>query len=208
MKNKLLLCLALCAGGIAHADDGAYPSTTSGGFMNGTKLYAGGSVGVARQGDTCNDPFFSGSCTDKTTGWKVFGGARLNPMFGAEASYNDLGKASKGGTIAGTPATLENNVTGVAVSGVGYVPVAPRVEAFGKAGAMFWNAETSKTQAGTNTTTKSTGTSPLLGVGAQYQLNDNLHLRGEWEHVLNVGSGSSYETNVDLYSVGLLYSTL
>ena len=48
----------------------------------------------------------------------------------------------------------------------------------------------------------------MLGGGAQYRLNDNLHLRGEWEHMFNVGSDSAYETDADLYSVGLMYSTL
>jgi opacity protein-like surface antigen len=48
----------------------------------------------------------------------------------------------------------------------------------------------------------------MLGAGAQYQLNQNLYMRGEWEHSLNIGADSAYETDADTYSVGVMYSTL
>jgi hypothetical protein len=48
----------------------------------------------------------------------------------------------------------------------------------------------------------------LIGGGAQFQLNNNLRVRGEWEHMFNIGSDSAYETDADLYSLGLSYSTL
>ncbi|MDD5394571.1 MAG: outer membrane beta-barrel protein [Thiothrix sp.] len=205
MKKIGFLVLLLPQANITYADN---YTTAPSGFMNGTKLYVGGSVGVSQQGDTCNDPFFEGSCDNKDTAVKVFGGARFDPMWGAEVAYNKLGKTSKNGTIGSTPASINNTLSGISASGVGYLPVAPQIEAFGKAGAMFWNRETSQTAGGTSTSSKADGTSPLLGAGAQYQLNDNLHLRGEWEHMFNVGSDSAYETDADQYSVGLLYSTL
>jgi opacity protein-like surface antigen len=205
MKKTWLLLLLLSQANGAFADDGAIAAPT---FMNGTKLYVGGSIGASKQGDTCNDPFFNGACDDKDSAWKIFGGARINPMLGVEAAYNDLGTASKNGTSGGAPASMDNSVSGISVSGVGYVPVAPQIEAFGKAGAFLWNRETSQTANGVSTSSKADGTSPLVGGGAQYQLNENLHLRGEWEHMFGVGADSAYETDTDLYSVGLLYSTL
>lgn len=210
MKKQLLAALLICLGGSVQADEYSNPSsfTSEQGFMNGTKLYAGGSIGAGQQGDVCNDPFFNGSCDDKDVAWKVFGGARINPMLGAEVAYNKLGKTSATGTTGGSSAGLENSLTGISAAGVGYFPVTSQIEAFGKAGVIFWDRETTQTSNGTNINSEDDGTSPILGGGAQYKLNDNLHVRGEWEHMFNVGADSSYETDVDLYSVGLMYSTL
>jgi opacity protein-like surface antigen len=129
-------------------------------------------------------------------------------MFGAEVAYNQLGTASKSGTSGGNTASMNNKLSGISLSGVGYLPVTPEIEAFGKAGIIMWDRETTQTSAGTSTASKADGTGSLLGAGAQYRLNENLHLRGEWEHMFNVGSDSAYETDADLYSVGLMYSTL
>lgn len=210
MKKPLLAILLICLGGTVHAEEYDDPASFSStpGFMNGTKLYAGGSIGAAQQGDICNDPFFNGSCDDQDVAWKVFGGARINPMWGAEVAYNDLGKTTAAGTTGSSSAGLENTLSGISLAGVGYFPVNQQLEAFGKAGALFWNRETTQTAGGVNTSTQDDGVSPVVGGGAQYRLNDNLHLRGEWEHMFNVGADSSYETDVDLYSLGLMYSTL
>lgn len=177
-------------------------------FSNGPKLYVGASAGSAKQGDTCNDPFFSGECDNQDFAWKAFGGARFNPMLGVEIGYYDLGDSDMNGTTGGSTAKLSNSTTGSVVSGVGYVPLSPQLEAFGKAGAMAWESNTRKISGSKTTQADNSGTSILLGGGAQFQLNSNLHLRGEWEHILNIGSDSAYETDADLYSLGLSYSTL
>lgn len=202
MKHGLWLLVLLASTATA---DNYLPAP---GFMNGTKLYAGASIGATQQGDTCNDPFFNGGCDDGDSSWKVFGGARFDPMFGAEVAYNKLGATSKSGTTGGTPASMSNDLSGISASGVAYLPISPQIEGFGKAGALFWDRETTQTTGTTSNNSKADGTSPLLGAGAQYRLNDNLHLRGEWEHMFNVGADSAYETDVDQYSVGLMYSTL
>lgn len=194
----LLGCYALPV----HAE-GIQPS-----FINGPKLYVGGSVGGSQQGDSCNDPFFEGSCDNKDTSWKVFGGVRLNPMTGAEITYHELGTAKMNGVSGGTYASMKNSVSGTSISGVGYVPMAQGLEAFAKAGAMFWERETTQSTSQRSEKNSDNGTNPLLGLGAQYQLNNNLHVRGEWEHTFNVGSDSAYETDVDQYTVGMMYSTL
>ncbi|MCB1638762.1 MAG: hypothetical protein KDI15_07930, partial [Thiothrix sp.] len=75
--------------------------------------------------------------------------------------------------------------------------------------AMFWERETTERRGDSPAqTSQDDGISPMLGLGVQYQLNQNLHLRTEWDHVFNTGSGSDYETDVDSYSIGMIYSTL
>ncbi|MEZ5477210.1 MAG: hypothetical protein R3E95_06925 [Thiolinea sp.] len=44
------------------------------------------------------------------------------------------------------------------------------------------------------------GISPLLGLGAQYQLTPNTAVRGEWEHTFNTGADSDYEADTNNYS--------
>ncbi|MEZ5477209.1 MAG: hypothetical protein R3E95_06920 [Thiolinea sp.] len=53
-------------------------------FNNGLKMYAGTSLGYGSRAGACNTPFFEGKCEDADFSWKVFGGARFNPMFGVE----------------------------------------------------------------------------------------------------------------------------
>lgn len=179
-------------------------------FNNGLKMYAGVSAGYAMQSDACNMPFFEGSCEHGSAGWKVFGGARFNPMFGTELAYAQLGTAEKSGQVGEENVYVKNEVAGYQLSGIAYLPinVVPNLELMGKGGAMFWERNTTESLDTAGDQTTDQGISPLVGVGAQYQLNQNLHVRGEWEHVFNTGSGSEHETDANHYTVGLMYSTL
>ncbi|HPY39840.1 MAG TPA: outer membrane beta-barrel protein [Thiolinea sp.] len=217
MKKFILvgLVLGLCTAAEVAQADGLFgfntaPVNSNFSFSNGLKMYAGASAGYAMQGNACTVPFFKGSCDDSSVSWKVFGGARLNPMFGAEVAYAKLGTAEKSGSIGNQTVQVSNEIAGYQLSGVAYLPInpIPNLELMGKGGAMFWERNTKEAlnAAGAQSTDK--GVSPLLGMGAQYQINSNLHLRGEWEHVFNTGSGSDHETDADNYSVGFMYSTL
>lgn len=187
-------------------------------FSRGSKFYAGVSAGYAKQGDICNDPFFTGTCSNGDLDWKVLAGARFNPMFGAELSYNHMGESSMSGSQNGNPASMRNEIKSINVAGMGFMPVTPQVEAFGKAGVAFWKRDSERTTPDLTTTIPNSkfitesdsdnGQSPLVGVGAQFRISPNVHLRGEWEHMFNVGADSNYETDLDSYSVGLTYSTL
>lgn len=179
-------------------------------FNNGLKMYAGASAGYAMQSDACNMPFFEGSCEDGSAGWKVFGGARFNPMFGTELAYAQLGTAEKKGKVGVENVYVKNEAAGYQLSGVAYLPIniVPNLELMGKGGAMFWERDTKESLDNAGDKNHDKGISPLVGMGAQYQLNQNLHVRGEWEHVFNIGSGSQHETDANNYTVGLMYSTL
>ncbi len=50
------------------------------------------------------------------------------------------------------------------------------------------------------------GFSPLFGLGAQYQINQNWHMRGEWERVFDVGADDN-EADFDLFTVGMSLSS-
>ncbi|EIJ36455.1 outer membrane beta-barrel protein [Thiothrix nivea] len=205
MNNRLALCLLLGLTSMAQAGESMMLGSD---FSTGPKMYVGSSIGGSQQSDSCNDPFFEGSCDEGDLAWKAFGGIRFNPMLGAELGYYDLGSVNMDGTAGGIPAKLDSSATGTAIAGVGYVPLTSQIEAFGKAGVIAWDQKNNKTSGASSTQSAESGTSTLLGGGAQYQLNSNLFLRGEWEHMFNIGSDSAYETDTDLYSLGVSYSTL
>ncbi|TXH73001.1 MAG: hypothetical protein E6Q85_06100 [Thiothrix sp.] len=216
---KRLIVLSCILGLLSTAEtvhaDGLFgfntaPVNSNFSFNNGLKMYAGVSAGYAMQSDACNMPFFEGSCEHGSAGWKVFGGARFNPMFGTELAYAQLGTAEKSGQVGEENVYVKNEVAGYQLSGIAYLPinVVPNLELMGKGGAMFWERNTTESLDTAGDQTTDQGISPLVGVGAQYQLNQNLHVRGEWEHVFNTGSGSEHETDANHYTVGLMYSTL
>lgn len=199
-------------------------------FSQGPKYYFGGGIGYSSQSDICNNPFFSGSCSEGETTWRVLGGVRVNPMWGAELTYGKLGEASMDGSINNKRSAIKNELKTANLSAVGYLPITPQIEAFGKAGVAFWRRDSTITKEvandasqpvtsggttldpfGTHLETENSsdsGQSPVIGIGAQFRWDENIHIRGEWEHIFNVGSDSNYETDVDTYSVGLTYHTL
>lgn len=199
---------AVQAAGLFGVDASAIESNV--GFSNGLKLYAGASLVYSTQDSSCENPFFEGSCDDGSINGKVFAGARFNPMFGAELAYVSQNEAEMKGHAGSQQVSGSNKVSGYQLSGTGYLPInsIPDLELTGKAGVMFWERDTQTTTDGTRKSSTDDGVAPLVGLGAQYQLNQNVYLRGEWEHIINTGSDSDHETDVDNYSVGLSYSTL
>jgi opacity protein-like surface antigen len=219
MNNKFRLAATLAAllgmsvstvqaSGLFGIDTSAVESNF--GFNNGVKLYAGGSLGYANQDSRCDEIFFEGSCENGSVSWKLYGGARFNPMFGTELAYMHQGEAAMNGAAGKQEVSGKNEISGYQLTGVGYLPIGsiPNLELMGKAGVMFWNRESETVIDGDKKTSSDDGIAPVLGVGAQYQLNQNIYLRSEWEHTFNTGADSQYETDTDNYSVGFSYSTL
>lgn len=180
------------------------------GFNNGLKLYTGASLIYSTQDSSCKAPFFEGSCDDGSVNGKIFAGARFNPMFGAELAYTSQSESEMDGMVGSQKVSSTNKISGYQVTGTGYLPLQSiaNLELTGKAGVMFWERETHTSADGVKKSSTDDGVTPMFGLGAQYQLNKNVYLRTEWEHIINTGYDSDYETDMDNYSVGLSYSTL
>ena len=117
---------------------------------------------------------------DSDTAWRIFGGARLHPYFGAEAGYYYLGEANArpGGKA---------EVQGVDVVGMGFLPLYQQgshsADAFVKAGGYWWDADV---DAGAGTDLRSTDDFDYTyGAGAQYHF-DNIGVRLEWQRYNDV----------------------
>ena len=200
------------------------------GVPSNMDFYGGGSVGTTSQDGACGSIANPTGCEDSDKGYKIFGGARLKPntepgalpSLGVEGGYINFGESSATGTSSrreeSTPFFNDSStseLSGIYAAGVAFMPVAPRTEVLAKAGVMRWNQKNkvSKTEiedpiGGDNqsTSTSESGFGGLLGVGAQYQMTDNLAVRGEYERGFGIGKDSN-KTDPSLLSVGAVFST-
>jgi len=111
----------------------------------------------------------STDCEDSPTGSKYFAGVRASPnnqgflatptgvipasslpTLGVELGHMDLGENTANGTAGRSgiyDSKLKSDLSANYLSGVAYVPVAPRTELLGKVGAAYWKQNGSKTVA-------------------------------------------------------------
>lgn len=132
--------------------------------------------------------------TDDTS-LKIFGGYR-NPNYGFEAAYHDLGKQEE--TALGVTASVE--VTGFELSAVGYLPVSPTIDFFGKLGFLLWDMDLNVIGLGTGSTD---GTDFIYGLGLQYNSPNNFALRLEFQAATLDVVGVDFDT--EIISVGAIY---
>ena len=194
------------------------------GVPSNMKFYAGASAGLSSHDGACNgeiEPLYS--CDDKDTGYKVFGGVRLDPdqhassymlpAIGLEAGYIDFGENKASGKEpprGDYKRESDNNISGIYAAAVGYLPVSANTEVMGKAGALFGTQESSVKTDYTNPITdnfSNDDVSALVGVGVQHKFSPNLAVRGEYERALKVGKDTVNETDASLLSVGAVFST-
>jgi OOP family OmpA-OmpF porin len=159
--------------------------------------------------------------TEKSsTAFKVFGGVRFNDYFALELGYVDLGKfkVKYNGGGAGT-AELDYQVSGIAVSGIGSLPVTQDFSLFGRVGAFASTAKLSLANASgalaanlaaagitAGSSDTANATTLLYGAGVQYDFTKNVSARVEYENFGEVGNqNDTGRATVSLISASLLY---
>ena len=135
---------------------------------------------------------------DDMLAWKFLGGYHFNENFSAELAYVDSRKVPI--ELAGV--TVANlNLSGFTFAGVYRYPVTSQFNIFAKGGGFIWSAEAEGTI--TNQRIEYDGTSYFAGVGAEFEVIENLSLRAEWERLkLDADSASG---GFNFLSLGLLY---
>lgn len=108
--------------------------------------------------------------------WKLVGGYRFNSFLSAELSYGNVGGFKE---TFPSGSSAESQFYGVTASALMSFPINPQWVPFGRVGTVFW-WESADTSAGV-VRDEETGTGVVLGLGADYLLNRDLTLRGEWE---------------------------
>lgn len=124
------------------------------------QMYAGAGVG---QADT----------DSSETSWKLYGGYQINPTWGVELGYNDLGRYSG------------SNIQNWTIAGTGTMPLNANWALLGKLG-LASNRP--------SFTGASNHTALLMGIGVGYSFSKNVGVRLEYEDfgkLSNVSNGSN-----------------
>jgi len=164
--------------------------------------YLGASVGHAKWNTTCGN---SGvSCDEKDTAWKLFFGYQFNRYLAAEGAYADLGKAtSRSSSATGEAKSSAWELVGVgsyAIGAPGFVPYAKlgfyRARTDGSVASTSGNVSLSESEANTDWT---------AGLGVRYDFRRDLAVRAEWQHYNSVGGDDIADSDIDTFSLGVLY---
>jgi OOP family OmpA-OmpF porin len=146
----------------------------------------------------------------RDTGYKLFGGYRVNKNFALEGGYFNLGRFSYVATT--VPAgTLAGNIRlqGVNLDAVGMLPITEQFSAFGRLGVNYAQARDNFTNTGAvlapvNPNPSKNQVNYKFGGGLQYDFTKSLGMRLEAERY-RINDAVGNKGDIDLYSLGLVY---
>lgn len=188
-----------------------------------TNAFAGGAAPFylgATVGQSSTDDIGDGS----TTG-HIYGGIQLSDSIAIEAGYTDLGSTAE--YYYSDSAGVQQETSGYTVAGVmrHRLGKSSPMHVYGKAGLFRWTTEAE----GYAGSAEASGTSPMAGVGVEYELSHNISLKAGWDRYFEVGDDSTLlgvdphsitknannsgthhvntlATDVDVYSAGVNFS--
>jgi len=193
--NKVLALLPLAAI-TAHVP--AYASTHEDG-------YVGISFGQATVADFCDGG--ESSCDDSSVSFRLYGGTEINGYTSFEVGYQYMDDVEAEGYVGGTFLTAAVNGHFVDTTLQVGLPEAGPFKIFSKAGLMLWrlnyDASASNSIASVSVSDNDTGIALRTGLGASYELSEQLRLRADWDFLLDVGDeDGSGEADINIFSVG------
>ena len=185
--------------------------------------YIGAGIGQAKAKDAgdCSDlsgllnPGYSCSIDDTDTSFNLFLGYAFSPNLSAELGYVDLGKYTidASGTVLGTPVSVNGDIKakGWTLSAVGTLPIQPSFSLLGRFGFFIWDVDISANASSGalsgSASDSASGTDPFFGIGAQWNVNKQLGVRGEWAHYMDVGDeNTTGQSDVDNLSISILFN--
>src|SRR5450759_496319 len=153
----------------------------------------------------------STSITDdnRDTGYKLFGGYKINKNFALEGGYFDLGRFSFTATTV-PPGTLNGTIRlkGLNLDAVGILPITEKFSAFGRVGVNYAEARDSFTGTGLvnvlDPNPSKREANYKFGAGLQYDFTQSLGMRLEAERY-RINDAVGNRGDIDLFSVGLVY---
>lgn len=146
---------------------------------------------------------------DSATGYKVFGGYRMNPYLAIEAGLFSLG------TFGFDASTLplgsvhgESKYRGLNLDLVGTMPVTDKLSALLRAGVQRSWTRNSFSGTGAvivpDSSPRTRGVNYKVGAGLQYAMSPNVTLRAEVERY-RINDAMDRKANVNAYTVGLVF---
>jgi OOP family OmpA-OmpF porin len=161
-------------------------------------------IGYQKSEDVCPGAAAAvGTCEEKGTTWKIFGGYQFNPYLGVELGFIDLG--DRPAFVSGLgAASAQFRIFETLL--VATLPVSERFAFYGKAGVYQWDAdfEFNPPVAGS---ADANGKDYTFGLGVRFNLTRNAALRLEWQRYNDVGDpATTGRFNVDVFGLSALIS--
>lgn len=155
--------------------------------------YIGANIASSQLDADCN----TSTCEYDSQAWRVYGGYPLSQQLIIEAGYDHLGEFTNSDQSA--------SVKGISASLLLVAPVNEQISVFGRSGYYKWESEIDNGQQ----KTKASDIDPVLGLGADYRLNDNMRIRAEWDNykgILIDDAGKA--SDVNSLGLGVTFSSL
>lgn len=187
-------------------------------------FYLGLGVGTANYDDaysvgeeTAESLGLSGTKTKRDGIAKIFGGYRINKFFALEANYTKFADTDleASGVILNRYMTMDadNEISGYGVKAVGIYPLTNNIELNASVGLMKWKIEEDRSSKFNGSVDKDSetakGTSKVFGLGASYNLTNNVALGLDWERINDLGDKDKLafgETDVDTFTLSAKYT--
>ena len=207
--KKIAYAIAILGSGSMFVIPSAYAAFG----MGDSAVYIGASAGEAKYKDT---PGVLSNRDNKDTGFKVYAGTQINPIFGVEATYFDLGKYTGNSSAFNGATVVPTSISGDATAwGLAAVLTAPTnmtsvfgtsFGLFGKLGLVRSRLSTNVSGLGFASHQKESSTGANFGVGVKYDFAKNFSVRAEWERLNNVGDNATTgDTNINFLSAGIAF---
>ena len=191
MKQRIASALACAA--VLAVSTGAFAQTRTGTMSQSltTSGYVGASLGRSDYDVACVG---FASCERKAMGGKIFAGAKLNEIFGAEVSYVHMGNVELGGGG-------DSRAHGINASLIAGFPVSQTFSVNAKVGTTYgWTRIGGPAAFGGG---KRDDFGLSYGAGLVYSISRNLDARLDWDrHRFEFTRGNE---DVDLFSAGLQF---
>ena len=169
-------------------------------------FYGALDFGQAKGKDACTGAGALGvvGCKDTSSAYRIGGGYQFTPMWGAEISYGDYGSASLG-SFMGTPLG-DWEISGIQISGTGTFPLGAGFDLIGKLGIARTKVELTYSPAIGGGSDSDTSTKLAAGIGAQYNVSQNVAIRAQYEDLGKVGDDATTGTSkVTLLTAGVVF---
>jgi OOP family OmpA-OmpF porin len=147
----------------------------------------------------------SGATNVDTEGYKasgkIFGGYEFNQNWGVEAGYTDFRKSDVSYSIGGVNNRGETDGHAFYLAAKATLPVNEQFSVYGKLGAARTKSELELINASQNMSRSKTEAYGALG--AEYKLNENVSLIGEYERY---GKSKDFGAKADVWTIGAKYA--
>lgn len=173
-------------------------------------FYGFADLGKGKIADACTGLTAGQTCSDSGTAFRFGGGYQLNQNLAIEAGYTNVSEASKftDTSSPGVTVSATAKVTAFQLGGVGILPLNEQFSVFAKAGLAHATTDISGTVTGlpgvTYPSSSSKNNNFSWGLGAQYNLNNKLAVRAQYEDLGQLTGNGTGLNKITLISAGLV----